>query len=84
MDLYATFLFARPSALEGVARLMDFSGSLNEYNSSPSPQIADELASAADWTAVTEDLRDAYEAQQRRASLLQGHHRLKAGRIRRR
>ena len=34
------FLFARASFLEGVARLFDFRGSLNEYNLPRDPNIA--------------------------------------------
>lgn len=61
MSHYSDFLFARPSFAEGVARLVDFSGTLNQYNSSPSSQEADELALWADWCAVGEDMQSALE-----------------------
>lgn len=53
------FLFARPSFLEGVARIMDFTGSLNEYNTSNSGEQADTRALRADWTAVGKDIKKA-------------------------
>jgi hypothetical protein len=59
MSDFTTFLFARPSFIEGLARLFGFSGSLNEYNSSPSPEVADTRAITADWMAVGADLRGA-------------------------
>ncbi len=46
------FLFARPSALFGQARLFDFSGTFDEYNSCATPEEADEKAMFADWLAV--------------------------------
>ncbi len=52
---YSEFLFARPSFLEGWARLFDFSGSLNEYNRSKHP---DSVAQWADWTVVGTALRE--------------------------
>ncbi len=50
------FLYARPSAVEGAARLVDWGGTLNEYNRSLTPQMADELALFADWWTVGEDV----------------------------
>ena len=52
----AALLFARPSALEGVARILDFGGTLNEYNTANSPQQADTLALWSDWLAVGDDM----------------------------
>lgn len=54
-------LYARPSFLEGLARLVDFTGSLNTYNSSNSPEEADSRALMSDWEAVGLDLISAYE-----------------------
>ena len=48
----AFYLFARPSALGGVARILDFGGTLNEYNTANSPEQADVLALWSDWLAV--------------------------------
>lgn len=56
---YTSFLFARPSFLEGAARLFDIGGSLNEYNSSPTPREADRIALAADWMSVGDALTSA-------------------------
>lgn len=57
MNHLSEFLFARPSFLEGVARLLDFGNFLNEYNGSVTPDEADQRATAADWRVVGDDLR---------------------------
>lgn len=51
------FLFARPSFFEGIARMLDFGNTLNEYNYSPSEDAADENALWMDWSMVGDDLR---------------------------
>ncbi len=51
------FSFARPSAIEGAARLFDFAGSLDKYNTMRSGADADEQSLYADWAAVGDDLR---------------------------
>lgn len=56
MGTYTDFLYARPSFAEGMARILDFGNTLNEYNRSPDP---DTLALNADWNAVAEDLSKA-------------------------
>ncbi len=56
---FSSFLFARPSFLEGWARIVDFGGTLQEYNRSPTDQAADFYALAADWRAVGLDIRQA-------------------------
>lgn len=57
MDSLSTFLFARPSFIEGVARLVDPGNTLQVYNTSLSAEQADALALAADWQAIGNDLR---------------------------
>jgi len=59
MNSLSGFLFAQPSLIEGIARLIDFGNTLEEYNSSPSPDMADALAIASDWKVVGDDLRQA-------------------------
>jgi hypothetical protein len=56
MNLPSTFLFAQPSFVEGMGRLLDFAGTLNEYNRSANP---DAIALGADWFAIGDDLRRA-------------------------
>lgn len=53
------FLCARPSFVEGISRLMDFGGTLNEYNRSLAPAQADYLALYADWRLIGRDWFDA-------------------------
>ena len=50
-------LYARPSFLEGVASILDFGGTLTEYNTALTPEQADWLAIRSDWLAVGDDLR---------------------------
>jgi hypothetical protein len=59
-------LFARPSFLEGFARLFDLGGTLNRYNISESPEEADVRALRADWEAVGDDLRQAIVTERER------------------
>lgn len=68
MNRLSEFLFARPSFLEGIARLVDFGGFLNEYNTSNTPDEADFRAIAADWQVVGDDLRAAMRDASRQPS----------------
>jgi hypothetical protein len=58
---FTDYLYARPSFAEGIARLVDFSNILQEYNTSSSPGEADEKAIRADWLAVGYDMVEAIE-----------------------
>lgn len=65
------FLFARPSFIEGVARIVDLGGTLSIYNESGTPEDADLSALFSDWKAVGEDLKSAigkYERTRTKAS----------------
>lgn len=53
------FLFAMPSWLSGAARSLDLEGQFDEYNESPTGEIADANALFADWRAVGDSLLDA-------------------------
>lgn len=55
-DMYSDFLYARPSFLEGMARIADMGGTLNEYNASDDP---DAVALMMDWLAVGRAMRQA-------------------------
>ena len=50
------FLCARPSFAEGVGRILDFGGNLDQYNQSITPAQADYLALRGDWQLVGMDL----------------------------
>ena len=54
---YSSFLFSRPSAVEGVARSIDLGATLQEYYSSQNGTEADSRALDADFRAVSDDLR---------------------------
>jgi len=60
MSGQSDFLFAPPSILEGVGRILDFGGFLTEYNRSLDEEMADKIAIAMDWQAVYSDLWTAY------------------------
>ena len=57
MEIRSDFLYAKPSFLEGVARLVDFGGTLNEYNFSQTGEEADARAIWIDWAIVGQDMR---------------------------
>lgn len=59
----STFLFAEPSFLSGIASIVDLNGSLRNYNTSATPEEADERALAADWRAVGKDIENAIETE---------------------
>lgn len=48
--------FPRPSFLSGMARTLDFMGTLDEYRSGMSDERLDALAVSNDWRAVGDDL----------------------------
>lgn len=61
MGTYSSLLYAQPSFHEGMARLWDFGNFLDEFNTSPTGEIADWIALLSDYTAVNEDIRDVFE-----------------------
>lgn len=56
VDHNSDFLFARPSFVGGIARILDMGGTLKIYNNSPTEEIADMRALASDWRAVANEL----------------------------
>jgi len=58
-DFRSDFLFATPSFIEGMGRLMDFANALTEYNTSRSTEEADRRATTQDWMAVGDEIRGA-------------------------
>lgn len=66
MGISTDYLFARPSFLEGVARIMDIGGTLNEYNLDSDGEVADAIAIWSDWAMVGQDMYyaiDLYESE---------------------
>lgn len=51
------FLFARPSFLGGASRVLDLFGTLQEYNRSHTPEIADQRAMLSDIEAIGADFK---------------------------
>lgn len=56
---YTTRLFSRPSFLEGMGRIFDFMGLLNDYQYDKTEKEADLNALRSDWFAVGDDIRTA-------------------------
>ena len=54
--LRSDFLFPMPSALSGMARILDIGGAYNSYNLSATPEDADCKAIYSDWAIVVQDL----------------------------
>ena len=61
MDKHIYHLYARPSFWDGIARLFDFGGLLNQYNYSKSGKEADFRAIQSDWEYVGQDIYKAIE-----------------------
>lgn len=60
-QLESDYLYARPSFIEGAARMVDVSGSLNTYNYSRNGAEADARAICQDWSAIGHDVYVALE-----------------------
>ena len=56
-DIQTDFLFAKPSAVSGVARLVDLTGLFDDYNRSQDSGEADVKALLSDWYIVGQDLK---------------------------
>ncbi|MEK7586810.1 MAG: hypothetical protein AAB453_03000 [Patescibacteria group bacterium] len=59
-------LFVGPSFWEGMSRVIDLGGTLQEYNTSETEKQADDKAIGDDWQVVGDDLRSSiknYEQQ---------------------
>ena len=54
---YTGQLYATPSPLDGLAGLVNFTDTEEEYNVSDSTEEADEEAIRSDWNAVGQDIR---------------------------
>jgi len=59
-----SFLYARPSFLEGVGRVVDFGNALQKYNTSSSSARADERSIRSDWASVGSDMCQVLENTQ--------------------
>lgn len=55
MNELSTFLYARPSFVEGLGRILDFNNTLSEYNYSLTGEEADYFALLADWRLIGRD-----------------------------
>ncbi len=51
------FLFATPTFMSGMGTVLDLGGTMAMFNESSTPEEADTLALANDWSMVGQDLR---------------------------
>lgn len=58
-------LTATPSFFDGFVRVLDLTGSLNIYNTSPTEAEADIKALRSDWEAIGNDLGAAIEKEKK-------------------
>ena len=58
------FLFARPSFISGVARLVDFGCTFDAYNHSKTDVEADVRAAVSDWLSVGDDIAAAVNCEE--------------------
>ena len=56
MNTAPSVLFARPSLIEGIARIVDIGTTMQMYNTSKSENAADVQALKQDWQIVGNDL----------------------------
>lgn len=64
-----SFLFAEPSFIEGMARVIDLGSTLDEYNSVMTQEQADFLAIRNDWEIIGEDIAIAIEAEEKKSNV---------------
>ena len=57
-SIQSDYLFAQPTFISGLARLLDLSGTYDRYNISPTDREADYKALLSDWYAVGQDIAD--------------------------
>jgi hypothetical protein len=62
-----SFLFAKPSYIEGIARVIDLGSTIDEYNSVITPEQADFLSIRNDWEVIGEDIAIVIEAEERKS-----------------
>lgn len=63
------FLFARPSWSSGAGRAIDLWGCFEEFNDSPTPEVADERGLYSDWRMVGEDLVRAIQQEREKSNV---------------
>jgi hypothetical protein len=52
------FLFAMPSFVRGMGRVIDLGDTMTQYNNSSTPEEADVRALCSDWSIVGAEIRD--------------------------
>ncbi len=60
--MQTTFLFASPSFLSGIARILDLGSQFDGYNDSETDETADATALYSDFRMIGQDLQHAMES----------------------
>ena len=55
------YLFPASSFLSGMGSVLNVAGNYFRYNTSPTPEEADEKALASDWGVIGQDIREAID-----------------------
>ena len=71
MGYFSALMLGKPSLVEGVSRIFDFAGALNQYNTTAMDVAADRRALEADWKAIGRDIESAMRASQAKFEALQ-------------
>jgi len=69
--MLSDFLFARPSWLSGMGRVIDLWGCFEDFNDSPTAEMADRRGLYSDWQIVGQDLILAIGQEQERINAQQ-------------
>jgi hypothetical protein len=56
------FLFAEPSFVSGMSRVLDLGSTMDEYNSAYDAGLADYYALKSDWSVVGSDISTAIDS----------------------
>lgn len=59
MNYFLSLLYTKPSFIEGIARIFDFGGLLDDYDFGLTAEQTDFLALSSDWYAIGLDLSKA-------------------------
>ncbi len=54
---YTDILYAQPSFLSGMSRVLDIGGTFDSYNIKQTPQQADLAALKSDWVTIGNDIK---------------------------
>ena len=69
MSIETSYLFATPSFISGLAMTLDMGSTLEQYNTSRTPDEADIKALQSDWRVTGADIRSAMKEYEQEKSI---------------